>query len=51
MKRPPVWTEPQLIAASTRAEEHFRQGRHTEPLEHYLELFDDYQGVVEEVLE
>ena len=51
MNTPPVWTEEQLDAARKRAEEHFRQGRHTEPLELYLELFDEYQGIVEEVLE
>lgn len=51
MKPPPVWSEEQLEVARDRAEEHFREGRHTEPLELYLELFDDYQGVVEEVLE
>ena len=51
MKSPPVWTEEELEAARQRAEEHFRQVRHTEPLELYLDLFDEYQGVVEEVLE
>ena len=51
MKRPPIWTEAQLDAARERAEEHFRQGRHTEPLELYLDMFDEYRGVVEEVLE
>ena len=51
MKTPPVWTEEQLDADRRRAEEHFRQGRHTEPLEIYLDLFDEYQGIVEEVLE
>lgn len=51
MKAAPVWTEKQLDAARLRAEEHFREGRHTEPLELYLDLFDDYQGIVEEVLE
>lgn len=51
MKPPPVWSEPQLRVARELAEAHFREGRHTEPLELYLELFDDYQGVVEEVME
>ena len=51
MRQPPVWSEQELELARDRAEEHFREGRHTEPLELYLELFDDYQGVVEEVLE
>lgn len=51
MKSPPVWTEDQLDQASKRAEEHFRESRHTEPLEVYLDLFDEYQGIVEEVME
>ena len=51
MKAPPIWTKQELDDARVRAEEHFRQDRHTEPLELYLDLFDDYQGVVEEVLE
>ena len=51
MKQPPVWDRRQLEEAKGRAEEHFRDERHTEPLELYLELFDEYQGIVEEVLE
>lgn len=51
MKSPPHWSIAELAAASEKAEEHFREGRHTEPLELYLELFDEYQGVVEEFLE
>lgn len=51
MIAPPVWIKAALEKACQRAAEHFREGRHTEPLEIYLELFDDYQGVVEEVLE
>ena len=51
MKAPPVWNEEELDQASQRAEEHFRESRHTEPLEVYLELFDEYQGIVEEVME
>ena len=51
MKPAPIWTEAELDAARERAEEHFRQGRDTEPLELYLDLFDQYQGVVEDVLE
>lgn len=35
----------------TRSEDHFREGRHTEPLELYADLFDDYRDVVEDVLE
>ena len=51
MNGPPFWSTTELVAASEKSEEHFREGRHTEPLELYLELFDEYQGVVEEVLE
>ncbi len=51
MKSPPIWTENELDHERVRALEHFRQVRLTEPLELYLELFDEYQGVVEEVLE
>lgn len=51
MIAPPTWTKAALDKAQQRAEEHFRQGRHTEPLELYLDLFDEYQGIVEEVLE
>lgn len=51
MIAPPVWSREQLDDASARAREHFRQGRHTEPLDVYLDLFDEYRGIVEEVLE
>lgn len=48
---PPAWTEAELDQSRQKAEEHFRQGRHTEPLEIYLELFDEYQSVVEDFIE
>jgi hypothetical protein len=51
LRAPPVWSEGDLDAGRAAAEEHFRQGRHTEPLEVYLDLFDQYHGLVEEVLE
>ncbi len=51
MKSPPVWSQDHLEKERLLSEEHFRLGRHTEPLELYLVLFDDYQAVVEEVLE
>ena len=51
MKPPPVWSNDELDEAQTRSEEHFRLTRSTEPLEMYLELFDDYQDVVSDVLE
>jgi len=49
--KPPVHSSENLEAERRRAEEHFREGRHTEPLELYLGLFDEYRGVVEEFLE
>ena len=51
MNAPPVWSRAELDEARVQAQEHFRQGRNTEPLEVYLDFFDEYQGVVEEVLE
>lgn len=51
MKSPPIWTQRQLDGQREKALEYFRQGRLTEPLELHLDLFDDYQGLVEEVLE
>ena len=51
VKSPPVWTRQELDDERKSALEHFRQSRHTEPLDLYLELFDDYRDVVEEVLE
>ena len=51
MIAPPIWSRAELDEARAQAQEHFRQRRHTEPLEIYLGLFDEYQSVVEEVLE
>ena len=51
MISPPSWNKDELVHARDRAEQHFREARHTEPLESYLEIFDEYQGVVEEVME
>lgn len=51
MLDPPLWSSEQLEEARQKAEEHFREGRHVEPLELYLEVFDDYRGIVEEFLE
>lgn len=45
------WTGEQLDAERTNAREVFRQERMLEPLEQYLETFDRYQGVVEDLLE
>lgn len=51
MKVPPDWSVEQLDVERRKAEEHFRQVRHREPLELYLNYFDEYRGIVEEVLE
>jgi XamI restriction endonuclease len=47
----PVWTAQELQQESARAVEVFRKRRIEEPLEEYLEAFDQYQGHVEELLE
>ena len=51
MTSPPVWSSEELEEARQFAELHFREERYTEPLEIYLQFFDEYQAVVEEVLE
>jgi XamI restriction endonuclease len=48
---PPVWTQDELRQESARATEVFRRRRIEEPLEEYLEAFDQYQGHIEELLE
>jgi hypothetical protein len=48
---PPVWTDDLLEAARIKAIAAFSKERLEEPLEDYLEAFDEYQGHVEEVLE
>jgi hypothetical protein len=47
----PVWTADELMAESARSIEVFRKRRMEEPLEDYLEAFDQYQGIVEDLLE
>lgn len=47
----PVWSDDELEEGRTRAIEIFREERTVEPLEAYLEAFEDYQGVVEDLLE
>jgi len=47
----PRWTEEQLEAERIRAIEVFRKERMEEPLEQYLDVFDEYQGRVEELFE
>lgn len=51
MIEPPVWTEEQLEKDRLKASAAFSKERLEEPLEDYLEAFDEYQGYVEEVLE
>jgi hypothetical protein len=51
MIAPPRWTEEQLNAQRARAQEIFRQERIQEPLEDYLEAFEELQGIVEDLLE
>jgi hypothetical protein len=47
----PTWTADELRTQSLKAIEVFRRRRVEEPLEEYLEAFDQYQGVVEDLLE
>jgi hypothetical protein len=47
----PIWTSEELKKESLSAVEVFRKRRMEEPLEDYLEAFDEYQGRVEELLE
>lgn len=48
---PPAWTKEQLEADRVKASAAFTKERLEEPLEDYLEAFDEYQGYVEEILE
>jgi len=51
MTEPPVWTREQLEIDRVKAIGLFRKERMEEPLEDYLEAFDEYQGHIEELLE
>lgn len=51
MTEPPVWSQEQLEADRVKAIALFRKERMEEPLEDYLEAFDEYQGHIEELLE
>jgi hypothetical protein len=51
MIAPPRWTDQELDRERIRAQELFRQERMQEPLEDYLEAFEQYQGAVEDLLE
>lgn len=48
---PPRWTNEQLEGLRQTAIEAFRVERMQEPLEAYLEAFDEYRGAVEDLLE
>lgn len=48
---PPVWTDEVLEKDRSLAVAQFRHQRITEPLEAYLEQFDRYQGIMENLLE
>ena len=48
---PPPWTQQQLDEDRGKAMEVFRKRRTEEPIEAYLDAFDQYQGVLEELLE
>lgn len=47
----PRWTEEQLTNGLVKAQALFRHERMEEPLEAYLEAFEQYQGTVEDLLE
>lgn len=51
MINPPVWSDDELEADRLKAIAAFSKERLEEPLEDYLEAFDEYQGHVEEILE
>ena len=48
---PPRWTRDELREASEISRERFRETRLREPLDEYLEIFDDFSGVMEDLLE
>lgn len=51
MIEPPRWKSEELAGNSSKAAGLFREERMEEPLENYLEAFDDYQGNIEDLLE
>lgn len=51
MIEPPIWTQAELENDRLAAIGLFRKERMEEPLEDYLEAFDEYQGYIEELLE
>ena len=51
MNQPPFWKIEQIGIDVEIAKDQFRVARIQEPLEEYLRVFDEYQGVVENLLE
>ena len=51
MVQPPRWSAEDLTGNIATATEFFRKERLEEPLEDYLEAFDEFQGVIEELFE
>lgn len=49
--QPPKWTPDQFTADAAASKELFREQRIDEPLEQYLELFEHYRQVIEELIE
>lgn len=47
----PYWSDAQLTADAEESQARFREKRMQEPLEQYLELFEQYRQVVEELIE
>ncbi|WP_433675628.1 XamI family restriction endonuclease [Microbacterium gorillae] len=48
---PPRWSEEQFAVEANEAIDYFRQTRLVEPLEIYLDYFDQYRGATEEIIE
>lgn len=51
MISPPRWSNDEFVVECNKSIEQFIESRRAEPLEVYLELFDEYRRVVEDVLE
>lgn len=51
MIEPPLWAVEQLEVARRVAIDDFRRSRLEEPIEDYGDAFDEYLGIVEDLLE
>lgn len=49
--QPPRWSDIELVTDVAAAIDYFRETRLVEPLELYLDYFDQYRGVAEEIVE